>query len=107
MQRFMVVSSHIAAGALPSTWGGKYVRQPSQQPMTLGGAVQGCATDQDSLPGQSDVDGLGSVVVSGMRDGNDIDISELIETNRAIRQAHAALRPVQERIDDHVSPPQW
>jgi hypothetical protein len=35
MQRFVVVSCHIAAGALPSTWGGKYRRQPSQQPMTL------------------------------------------------------------------------
>src|SRR6267378_1269377 len=35
MQRFIVVSRHIAAGALPSAWGGKYRRQPSQQPMTL------------------------------------------------------------------------
>jgi hypothetical protein len=34
-QRFMVVSRHIAAGALPSAWGGKYRRQPSQQSMTL------------------------------------------------------------------------
>ena len=58
------------------------------------GAVQGCATHQDSLPGQSDVDGLGSMAVSGMRGGNDIDVGELIETNRAIRQARAALRPV-------------
>jgi hypothetical protein len=35
MQRFIVVSRHIAAGALPSTWRGKYRRQPSQQAMTL------------------------------------------------------------------------
>jgi hypothetical protein len=34
------------------------------------------------------------MAVSGMRGGNDIDVGELIETNRAIRQARAALRPV-------------
>src|SRR6202011_1411913 len=35
MQVFMVVSRHIAAGALPSAWGGKCRRQHSQQPKTL------------------------------------------------------------------------
>jgi hypothetical protein len=35
MQVFMVVSRHIAAGAFSSACGGKYPRQPSQQPMTL------------------------------------------------------------------------
>jgi hypothetical protein len=29
MQRFMVASRHIAAGALPSAWDGKYVDSPA------------------------------------------------------------------------------
>jgi hypothetical protein len=50
MQRFIVVSRHIAAGALPRAWGGKYRRQPSQQPMTLPPAQLVFVAFEDVIP---------------------------------------------------------